>query len=197
MHMAANKRIRRVREHGATMVEGAIVFPLLALLIFGIIDAGLYFGENSSLSYATRRGAHAASVTGASGMADYDVLQAMKGSLAFVPDRQIERIVVFHASGWEDSPSSACTDGPGVPGGGIGACNVYTTSDFSRPAADFGDGGWAGDDNYPAWLRSDKRGTADFVGVWVRAKCMCMSGVIGSGNKLTSRTVMRVEGRTF
>jgi hypothetical protein len=179
------------------MVESAIVFPLLALLIFGIMDAGLYYGENSSLSYATRRGAHAASVTGASGLADYDVLQAMKNSLSFVPDRMIERVVVYRASGWDDKPSIACTDGTGVGGGGVGSCNVYTVADFQRPTTDFGDGGWAGDDKYPAWLRSDKRGTADYVGIWIKAKCMCVSGVIRSDSRLTARTVMRIEGRTF
>jgi hypothetical protein len=197
MHKAVTTRLRRLGERGATMVEGAIVFPLLALLIFGVLDVGLYFGENSSLSYATRRGAHAASVTGASGLADYDVLQAMKNSLSFVPDRMIERIVVFHAAGWDDTPSVACTNGAGVGGGGIGACNVYTAADFARPTTDFGDGGWTGDDKYPAWLRNDKRGTADYVGIWIRTKCMCVSGVLGSDNKLTSRTVMRLEGRTF
>lgn len=179
------------------MVEGAIVFPLLALLIFGLMDAGLYFGENSSLSYATRRGAHAATVTGASGLADYDVLNAMEGSLAFVPNRMIDRIVVFRASGWDDEPSTACTDGAGVSNGGVGSCNIYTTADFQRPTTDFGDGGWTSDDKYPAWLRSDKRGSTDYVGVWIRAKCMCISGIVGGNAKLTSTTVMRLEAKSF
>lgn len=197
MRVALFSRMRRVGERGATMVEAAIVAPLLFFLIFALMDAGLYYGQANSLSYATRRGAHAASVTGATGLADYDVLQAMKNSLSFVPDKNIDRIVVFHASGWNDKPSAACTDGAGVPGGGEGACNIYTTNDFKRPTTDFGDGGWPNDDNYPAWLRDDHRGTTDFVGVWIRAKCMCVTGVINSNNKLSSTTVMRLEAKKF
>lgn len=55
---------RRNRERGATLVEFAIVLPILALFIFGIIDFGSSFNDWQSLRSAVRQDARLASVTG-------------------------------------------------------------------------------------------------------------------------------------
>jgi Flp pilus assembly protein TadG len=49
-------------DRGATMVEFAMVFPILALLMLGIIDFGLNYSNKVQLNNATRSAARAASV---------------------------------------------------------------------------------------------------------------------------------------
>jgi Flp pilus assembly protein TadG len=47
---------------GATLVEFALVFPMLMVLIFGIMDFGMYFFVQHSLQFATREGVRLALV---------------------------------------------------------------------------------------------------------------------------------------
>ena len=47
---------------GSTIVEFAMVFPFLLLLIFGVLDFGFYFFVQHSLQFATREGVRLALV---------------------------------------------------------------------------------------------------------------------------------------
>jgi Flp pilus assembly protein TadG len=47
---------------GATLVEFALVFPFLMLLVFAVLDFGLYFFVQHSLQFATREGVRLALV---------------------------------------------------------------------------------------------------------------------------------------
>ncbi len=53
---------RRDREKGAAAVEFAIVLPMLILLVFGIMEAGWYFGQVVEVRNAAREGARLAAV---------------------------------------------------------------------------------------------------------------------------------------
>jgi Flp pilus assembly protein TadG len=59
--MAMTRRTLRSGK-GATIVEFALVFPLLLLLIFGAMDFGFYFFVQHSLQFATREGVRLALV---------------------------------------------------------------------------------------------------------------------------------------
>jgi len=59
--MTMTRRTLRNRK-GVTIVEFAMVFPFLMLLIFGIMDFGLYFFVQHSLQFATREGVRLALV---------------------------------------------------------------------------------------------------------------------------------------
>lgn len=57
-------RHRRARdERGATMVEFAIIAPLLFLLLFGIIDFGWLLNQQQDVRYGSREGARIAAVS--------------------------------------------------------------------------------------------------------------------------------------
>ena len=177
------------------MVEAAIVTPLVFFVLMALMDAGLYFGQSLSLQYAARGGARAASVAGADGLADYDVLKAVNSGLVFVPNSRITRVVVYRAATWNDKPSTSCMAGIAVSGGGIGSCNVYTMTDAKRPTTDFGVGGWTGDDSYPGWLRNNHRGQADYVGVWITSKSMTFTKILAANDVVTNNAVVRIEAR--
>jgi Flp pilus assembly protein TadG len=58
------KPTKRVREeHGQTMVEFAIVLPVLCLLLFGAIQFGILFNNYVTLTDAVRAGARKAAVS--------------------------------------------------------------------------------------------------------------------------------------
>lgn len=50
------------REHGANLVEFAILAPLLILLLFGIIEFAWVFGQNLNVRHGAREGARLAAV---------------------------------------------------------------------------------------------------------------------------------------
>lgn len=60
--MNLGKRRLTQRERGQTLVEFAIVLPLLLFLIFGIIQLGIVFNNYVTLTDATRAGARKAAV---------------------------------------------------------------------------------------------------------------------------------------
>jgi Flp pilus assembly protein TadG len=59
--MAMNRTTLRDRK-GVTIVEFALVFPFLMVLIFGVMDFGMYFFVQHSIQYATREGVRLALV---------------------------------------------------------------------------------------------------------------------------------------
>jgi len=55
--------MRRQRATGQAMVEFALVLPMFAILLFGIVDLGRYVYTANALGNGTREGARAASVS--------------------------------------------------------------------------------------------------------------------------------------
>jgi Flp pilus assembly protein TadG len=54
---------RRDRERGQTIVEFAVVLPILAVLLFGILQFGIAFNNYLALTDAARAGARVAAVS--------------------------------------------------------------------------------------------------------------------------------------
>ena len=54
---ARDRRLRAAGDSGAALVEFALVVPILALLLFGIIDFGVGFSQLNSMRQGTREGA--------------------------------------------------------------------------------------------------------------------------------------------
>jgi len=56
--------IQRQSQQGASVVEFALVLPLFLLLLFAIVDFGMYFYTQHTMQYATREGMRLALVGG-------------------------------------------------------------------------------------------------------------------------------------
>ena len=71
--MRARQRNWRRRDAGASAVEMAIVLPLLALLVFGIIDFGRALNAQIQISQAAREGVRLAALAGGGAYSTADV----------------------------------------------------------------------------------------------------------------------------
>jgi Flp pilus assembly protein TadG len=56
------KKFRKKREHGQTMAEFTLVLPVLAILLFGVIQFGIAFNNYLAVTDAVRAGARQAAV---------------------------------------------------------------------------------------------------------------------------------------
>ena len=56
------KKFRKKREQGQTMAEFALVLPVLAILLFGVIQFGIAFNNYLAVTDAVRAGARQAAV---------------------------------------------------------------------------------------------------------------------------------------
>src|SRR5579864_8407661 len=152
--MVRPQRVRR-DDRGATVVEAAIVLPTIIMILFGMLEMGLYFKDSLTLSEATKDAAHTGAQYAQDAGADYYIIQAIeKASL----NGSIEEIVVYDAAEVDpanqnaQNPSANCvssadgvdvgyTDAGGTlhTTGAIGSCNVYRASagDFNHPLSDF------------------------------------------------------------
>lgn len=54
--------MRRRRDSGASLVEFALILPLLCLLLFGIIQFGIAYDKKQSINSAAREGARTAAI---------------------------------------------------------------------------------------------------------------------------------------
>ncbi|MEZ5243940.1 MAG: pilus assembly protein [Acidimicrobiales bacterium] len=188
-----NRRMRG--ERGATLVESALITPLLLLFVFGIFEFGFAFRDYLTVSNATHDGAREVSVAGNSADADYRMLRAIQRGSAALPDDALEQIIVFKATGPGDSPDPSCFSGSQA-----GLCNVYVPSDFNRAADEFGCNGSstvtpnAPDDAWCPTTRQVSVGTGlDYVGVWMQTTHTYITGLFGTSVTMDDQIILKVE----
>jgi Flp pilus assembly protein TadG len=182
------------------MTEAAIVSPLFFALLFGVIEMGILFRDNLTITNATRDGARAAAASGADADADWRILQTIRQSVAAANPNDVVRIVVFAATSTSDRPTTACASGTATDG----VCNVYTPADFTRPASDFNCVGTAPDRPFcPGGstsggvpYRDTRMPSLGFVGVYVEMTHHYVTGFFGSALTMHETSVVRIEPRT-
>jgi hypothetical protein len=143
--MRSPGRCRSADDRGASLVEAALVMPLLFALIFGILEIGGALKSYSSTGNAVRAGGRMASVAGNDAMADQQILERVAEEAAGLGKGEVEYVIIWRADGEGDTAPAACvtlagaSDTPnsssvgvfdGGPGGtATGACNVYREPD--------------------------------------------------------------------
>jgi Flp pilus assembly protein TadG len=191
------RRHRRDRgERGAAIVEAAIGTVLVCTLLFGVVEFGLAFKDYLSMSAAVRDGARVATTQGSSTLADYLIIKTVKQRMPAVATGNIQRIVVFKATGPTstiDSVSSTCKTSSVT-----NVCNSYGPTDFSRPSTDF-TGATPSPDRYwpPANRKDTLAGPPDYVGVWVQISHKNITGFFNLGSNYSDNVVMRIEPATI
>ncbi len=188
-------------ERGAILVELSIVMPLLIVLVLGIFEITVAWGQDQTVVQAARSGARAVTQTGQEERADQVALRSIKATF---DDRwtDVQRVVVYEATSAGGAPPSACIAAAvTVSPGGVN-CNVYVNADLADVlnVSRFTDGpdcGSAKSSNWCPSVRDRGLNTGDWVGVWVEYDQPWLTGLFPIGGyTITERTVMRMEPRS-
>lgn len=193
--------LHRRSERGASLIETAIAIPVLLIVIFGIIEFGLLFRSELTMSNAVRDGGRAASAYGRAPEADYLVLRVLEHSLAPLDPEDIDRVVIFEAAGPESTLPAGCEVGSIT-----GVCNHYTIADFYLPLDDVngnptGNFRCAGSSVDQAWCPVDREaslsGGVDYVGMHIQVTHDFVTGLFGGEKTLSDTIVFRIEVETL
>ena len=161
--------------------------PLLLLLVFGILEYGLVFRTNLSISESTRAGARVAVAQPRVAGYELSASAAVSGALASagIPGDDIELLVIYKAD-----PQTGRTIVGGDPSACVADCWKFRWDEGTRSFLLAGDS--------PSWDAGSQAacGSADktdYLGVYVRAKYDFVTGFFGSSMTMTERSVMRLE----
>jgi hypothetical protein len=202
------RRAARARgERGVAMVEMAIVAPLLALIVGGIVEYGTLWRDDLTVTTSTRAAARVVSNLGDDYLADYEALLSLNAGLATIDGIDIEGVLIFKADAVDGEPHPQCFDAAGDPRDYAGQCNHYSAADLalvdsidcSVACAQFPDNAnCAGAMTVyfcPQTQRqTDQSSGLTSVGVWVRVSRDYLTGLFpGEGVTITDDTVMKVE----
>lgn len=191
------ERARRRGDRGASLVELALVLPLVALLAFGTIEFGLTWRDSMTISNSLRSGVRVGSNAGDDRLADFNVLKQVEAAIAEIDNTLIERVVIYKSTTSDGAAPQACIDGTSQ----AGICNVYSAAQMSTlTESDFDDPACSGDPD-SAWCptaREDRQVVgADYLGVWVQVHREWITGLFppSAGLTMTDTTVMQLEPR--
>jgi hypothetical protein len=182
------------------MVEGSLVALPFFILIFGLLDFGLVFKSYLGVSAATGSAARVASTQANALTADYHILTSVDRAAAALDRSNIERIVIFRATGPDDStPDGAClTGGSGVDG----ECNVYFPGAFELEEDEFDcdapegsatDTYWCPTTRHAYFENNDGTENPDFIGIYIAYHHEFVTGMFGDDASFNATTVLRIE----
>ncbi len=191
-------------ERGTALVEAAFVTPLFLILIFGIMEFGFLFRNYLTVANTTREASRTASVSGSSAEADYLTLRSAEHAFAAWGVENLTVLVVYHATGPEDTVPASCLANPQP-----GLCNRYTPNEFSLNLNDASgnpdiyfrckptavDRFWCPDQRNTGLSDTDA-GFPDgpaYIGVYVEAEHEYITGFFGSTATLTDDRIIRIE----
>jgi Flp pilus assembly protein TadG len=181
--MRLRRRDQRRDQRGAVLVEAAFVFPILVLLVFGVIEYGMTFKDSLTLSSSTRAGVRTASSLARVDTYGADTVAAVSVAMEAISNDAPQTLVIFKAvNGKPMGTVDSCT-----------SCLRYTwnqsTSAWGAPT-----GTWSAL-THNACVGSN--GPPDEVGVYIKARHTFLTGLFGDGITLTDTTIMRFEPRTI
>ena len=194
--------MKRTRDsRGAAAVEAALLTPLLALVLFGIIEMSLYMRDVVSVSSSVHVGARMASTQANAGpatctpapctpptapaLAQY-AANAMQQAGMAMPQDQINWVIVYNAN----------TAGYPMPNGNTSAacgtdCVKYVWNATKNQFV-YSSGSWASA-SINACINDPNRMS---VGIILNAKHPWITGLFGNNATIQERTVMQFEPLT-
>jgi len=184
--------LKKRKEHGATVVEAAIVYGLFFLALFAVLEFGLAFKNWLSVSHAAREGARAGATYGDDPRADIQILRGVAATLAPASITEDLRVRIFepggestiyaYEPGWDGSDNS-----PGKVL--VGSCDWKPCPEPFR-------------DSYltPNWDPADRdisAPTTDRIAVEVQFTHNWITGIFTPATDFTTTTDFQIEPQVF
>ncbi|MEM7337463.1 MAG: TadE family protein [Actinomycetota bacterium] len=183
------------------MIETALVTPIFLALVLMIMEVGFRLRNDIIAANASAAAMRALTVAGSSPEADYLALRSLEHGLSTISLEDVERVVVYRASGPGDQVPAACLSVP-IPTGLD--CNGYTAPDFylayanavGTPTGHWGCGVTARDDRWCPTTRQSSLsdpGGPDHIGIYVRLSRGTLTGAIGGAQIIEVDRIARIE----
>lgn len=174
---------RRADEKGAVVVEFAIIFPLLVVITFGIIEFSSSYHDAAIASDAVRAGGRVGSAMATQNGYATQIANAASAAVETLPDDAPQELWIYkaNANGYPGSGTSFSTCGSN--------CIRYLwnsstrTFDTSNPQG----GGW------PASAHQICRQPYDELGVYIKLNHAFVTELFGADLTLTDHSVFRFE----
>jgi Flp pilus assembly protein TadG len=170
---------------GAALVEAAIVFIPLSVIVFGIIEYGFIFKNSLTLSSATRAGARTASAMPKTPSATFfpAVMEATKRAATAANFQEGDTMWIYEADA-DGNPKTAC----GTTGSDLCVVYTYRSGNWNGPS-----GGWNSQDEVSACLGGTTPGAGiDSVGIRLELSHKALTGFF-TDMDLREKTVMKFE----
>lgn len=172
-------------EEGAVAVEAALIFPLLVLLLFGIIEMSLLLRDHVAATSLVRAGARTASALPRVPSLVEDTVDAMERAGSALPQDSYEELWVYRATSEGFPVGNSASDPFAVCGTD---CVRYAWND-SRDSFGRASGDW--DPNSINACPGDPDAMA--VGVYLRARHEFVTGFFGVSVDVADHAVLKFE----
>lgn len=196
-------------DSGLALVEGALIMPILLMLLLGSLDLAFTYRDQLTVTNSAADGAKFGAIMGkgltpAGETGDFVIMKEIRASLGSVNPNQIDRIVIFKGNSSSYGSPMAQFNATGCKTASAsvaGRCNVY----FPRVAfpqivsgnADYFKCVSSGDPacGWNPTSRIDGPTTADiqYLGVYIRYKHSNFSPYLGASRDIEVAKVVRLE----
>ena len=168
--MSGRFRRTRGRRRGQALVEFAMFFLILMIMVGGVTDIAGLLNDHTNLEFAARTSARTGAVLGNIGYADCPIIGAAQAALTNMPNLTLKQITIYKADGSNGQPlnstyediyagNTTCTVSGGVA--------TYTPAPIQV--------GW------PPASRSEVPFLEDSIGVRLDYSYQFEFGLVGSG----------------
>jgi hypothetical protein len=195
------------RQRGAVLVEAAATATVFFTLLFGVLEAGLLMSDYLATTSGSRAATRAATTKGNDADADLAILRQLKKETSALPAANIDKIIIFKATGPGAAVPAACltaTLHQGITNPGTNTyCNVYDRTSLSAASTKFGctttypsfyDCGW---DPKTRKVAVSTGVTPDYIGVYMRVTHPAITGFFMSSYTFASTVVYPLEPRAL
>lgn len=197
-----NRGSRAQGDRGVAIVEVAIVLPLLAMLVSGIIEFGMAWRDSLTVSSGTRSAARVVSNLGDNRLSDFEALLTLDAALGGLSSSVVVGVLIYDGSANDGSVPPVCLGAGGTPVSVSNKCNYYTAAMIDSMSVSNFDGIGASSCSGGSWDRfycptSRETGQSEGlekIGVWVRVERDWVTHMFpGQGLTVEHRTVMNAE----
>lgn len=186
---------------GATLVEMALLVPVLILLATATFDLGMAWRAGIALSGAVRGGARTGSNLGPNNQADVNILTSVRASLNSAGLlSSVNWVIIYQSTDANGTLPAACLAGTATTGcDRISGANFqamlpsYTSAQFTTYFNTNGCLKVASPANYCPTSRNNTPYTADYLGVWVQLTRNDVFPAVGTSITIKRQAIMRLE----
>lgn len=184
---------RCVGDGGSAFVEFALIMPVLATFMLGIIDYGMLFKADNQVEHALMSSGRVAAQQSKGRLADYEALRMLTSSVSGMSNATVSKVVIYKASTADGKVPSAC-----LTSSQTGLCNNYTAAKFNtfeanKSTAFAGTSTCAGSSWDASWCPTTRNFQTDRIGIYVEVQYARMTGIIPGNFTIKSSTVYSVE----